>query len=254
VLILTESDQQRQHGWPKSKSASRSLPLQTESELTEDIRIVRFTKTFVLLAALTGTCASLSVHAASSSSREAFYRCKDPSGQVHYGDAKPPPCEGLDTEVLNDRGMVLRVIEGTQSRAAREQREAGEVRAKRERDLRLQRDRMLTETYTNVEDIERLRDQRLDLLDSQYRVTEQNIENLRERQDRLRQQVARYKPYSDKPNAPALPDHIAEEMVNTVNGMRVYQETLKKTRAEQAAIKASFSADITRFKELKGIK
>ena len=43
-------------------------------------------------------------------------------------------------------------------------------------------------------------------------------------------------------------------MVNTVNGMRVYEENLAKTRAEQAQIKATFDSDITRFKELKGIK
>jgi hypothetical protein len=199
-------------------------------------------------------CAQLVMAAQGPASREAFYRCRDASGQIHYGDSKPPACEGLDTEVLSEHGMVLRVIEGVASRKAREQREASDMSARKERDARRQRDRMLIETYLTVEDIERLRDQRLDLLDSQYRVTEQNISNLRERQERLAQQIARFKPYNDKPNAPSLPDHLAEEMVNTVNSMRVYQETLEKTRAEQADIKAAFSADITRFKELKGIK
>lgn len=192
--------------------------------------------------------------AAASASRPAFYRCKDASGQIHYGDSKPRECEGLDTEVLNSNGMLIRVIEGTQSRVAREQREVGETRVRQEREARLQRDRMLMETYLTVEDIERLRDQRLELLDSQYRITEQNIINLKDRQSRLTQQIARFKPYSDKPNAPSLPDHLAEEMVNTVNGMRVYQETLEKTRKEQEDIRATFTADIARFKELKGIK
>ncbi|MBB6092551.1 hypothetical protein HNQ60_001429 [Povalibacter uvarum] len=194
------------------------------------------------------------VMAASSTTREAFYRCKDGAGQVHYGDSKPKECEGLDTEVLNNNGMVVRVIEGTQSKVAREQREVGEKRIRAERDARLQRDRMLMETYLTVEDIERLRDQRLELLDSQYRVNEQNITNLRNSQSRLAQQIARFKPYSDKANAPPLPDHLAEEMVNTVNNMRVYQEMLEKTRKEQSEIKTTFTADIARFKELKGIK
>jgi hypothetical protein len=187
-------------------------------------------------------------------SREAFYRCKDGSGETHYGDSKPPQCEGLDTEVLNDHGMVMRVIEGTATRAAREQREVAENRVRQERDQKLQRDRMLIETYLSVEDIERLRDQRLEQLDSQYRVTELNIRNLRERQNALQSQIGRFKPYSDKPNAPPLPDHLAEEMVLTVNGMTVYQETLTKTLAEQEQIKSSFATDIKRFKELKGIK
>jgi hypothetical protein len=188
------------------------------------------------------------------STRDAFYRCKDATGQVHYSDSKPAACEGQDTEVLSDHGTVVRVIEGTQSRIEREKREASEVAIRKEREARQLRDRMLIETYLAVDDIERLRDQRLEMLDSQYRITEQNIRDLRERQDRLSQQISRFKPYSDRPNAPPLPDHLAEEMVNTVNGMKVYQETLDKTRAEQAEVRSSFEADITRFKELKGIK
>jgi len=51
-----------------------------------------------------------------------------------------------------------------------------------------------------------------------------------------------------------VPDHLAEEMVNAVNSMRVYQESLTKNRAEQADLKQNFGADIKRFKELKGIR
>ena len=71
---------------------------------------------------------------------------------------------------------------------------------------------------------------------------------------RLESQIARFKPYNENPNAPPLPDHIAEEMVNTVNGLRVYQEMLVKNRRDQAEIKTSFDSDIRRFKELKGIR
>lgn len=182
----------------------------------------------------------------------AFYRCKDAQGQTHFGDSMPAACAGIDTDVIGKNGTVIQTIEGTQARIAREQREIVEAKAQREKDQRAQRDRMLIDTYVSVEDIERLRDQRLEQLDAQYRITEQSIRNLRERQTRLEGQIARFKPYSDKPNAPPLPDHLGEEMVNTVNGVRVYEEMLGKTRAEQAEIKSSFAADIKRFKELKG--
>ena len=216
---------------------------------------LQYIRQIALLAAALA-CASTALAAKqqkrASSQDVAFYRCKDAQGQTHFGDSKPAACEGLDTDVVGRNGAVLRVIEGNQTRIAREQREIVEAKAQQEKDKRVQRDHMLIDTYVSVEDIERLRDQRLELLDSQYRVTEQNIRNLRERQTRLEGQIARFKPYSDKPNAPSLPDHLGEEMVNTVNGMRVYQETLAKTRAEQAEIKSSFAADIKRFKELKG--
>jgi hypothetical protein len=187
-------------------------------------------------------------------SKEAFFRCKDASGQTHYGDSLPPACNGRDTEVLNDRGMLMRVIEGDTSKAARAAREADEARARKVREEAQQRDRMLIDTYLTVADIERLRDQRMAMLEGQYKLTELNIVNMRDRQQRLQTQIARFKPYSDAPNAPPLPDHLAEEMVNTVNSMKVYDEALLSNRKEQAQVKAAFDADIKRFKELKGLK
>jgi hypothetical protein len=44
------------------------------------------------------------------------------------------------------------------------------------------------------------------------------------------------------------------EIVNTVNGLRVYQQSLDSNTKEQAQLRESFAADIKRFKELKGIK
>ena len=190
----------------------------------------------------------------SSSSREAYYRCRSPAGQTLYSDAMPQGCQGQDTEVLNDRGMVLRLIEGEKTRIEREARESREATTRKEREANAQRDHVLYETYLTVADIERLRDQRLDLLAGQYRLTEQNIASLKERQARLEKQISRFRPYNDKPGALPLPDHLAEEMVNTANSLKVYRETLVKNQAEQQQLTASFASDITRFKELKGIR
>jgi hypothetical protein len=105
-----------------------------------------------------------------------------------------------------------------------------------------------------VADIERLRDQRLELLVAQARVTDQYIDNLREREARLAQDVQRFRPYSGQPKAPPLPDHIAEDIVNTVNGLHVYQQELAKNTGEQQRLTSEFDSDIARFRELKGIK
>lgn len=189
-----------------------------------------------------------------SSAREAFFRCKDASGQTHYGDSMPPACNGLDTEVLNERGTVLRVIEGTRSLAARAERQAAEDALKTQRDAAALRDRMLVESYLSVQEIERLRDQRIGLLQTQLRISEQNIATLKEREQRLLQQAQRFRPYNDKPQAPPLPDHVAEEMVNTVNGIAVAEQNIADKRAEQQRLETQFGEDIKRFRELKGIK
>ncbi len=212
------------------------------------IRIIA--TTFVLVAMAYATAAA----AQNRASREAFFRCKDRNGQTHYGDSVPPQCAGMDTEVLNDHGMQVRLIEGEATRQKRLEREAAEAKVRKEKDQRALRDRTLIETYLTVEDIERLRGQRLDMLNAQYRITEQNLANLRDRQTRLEGQIARFKPYSDKPNAPPLPDNLASEMVNTVKGLRVYEESLAANRKEQKELNEQFDSDVRRFKELKGLR
>jgi hypothetical protein len=177
------------------------------------------------------------------------YRCRDASGQQQMGQNIPAPCMDRDVEVLDQTGRVVRVIPG---REAMEQMAAQKSEVEAEKNSE-QRDRTLLATYLSVADIERLRDQRLDLLEQQSHVTREYIENLRERESRLMTDVQRYRPYSSKPKAPPLPDHVAEDIVNTVNGLQVYQQELAKNTAEQDRVRADFDSDIARFKELKGL-
>ena len=75
----------------------------------------------------------------------------------------------------------------------------------------------------------------------------------RARETRLKEDVRRFRPYSDKTNAPALPDHVAEDIVNTVNGLQVYEQQLATTTVEQERLRTNFDGEIRRFKELKGL-
>jgi hypothetical protein len=155
-----------------------------------------------------------------------------------------------DIEVLDDTGRVVRIIPGRQSLEAIEAQRAAEAAQKEN----AQRDRTLLATYLSVADIERLRDQRLELLVQQAHVTEQYISNLRARESRLVDDVQRYRPYNPAPKAPVLPDHVAEDIVNTVNGLQVYEQELAKNTAEQQQLRSEFDSDIARFKQLKGLK
>ena len=153
-----------------------------------------------------------------------------------------------DIEVLDQTGRVVRTIPGRQSlEVVAQQKAAEEAKA-----AAAQRDRTLLATYLTVADIERLRDQRLELLVQQNVVTRQYITNLRARQVRLMESAQRFRPYSTKQNAPPLPDQVAAEIINTVKGLQVYEGELNKNTAERAKLADEFGADIARFKELKG--
>jgi hypothetical protein len=182
--------------------------------------------------------------------KEAVYRGKDARGQSYYGQNIPPECMEADGEVLDNRGRVVRVIPGRLALEAVTAQQAAEEAKK----ANAQRDRTLLATYLSVADIERLRDQRLELLVQQGHVTDQYIANLKAREARLIDDVQRFRPYSSSPRAPVLPDHVAEDIVNTVNGLQVYQQELAKNTAEQQQLRSEFDADIARFKELKGFK
>lgn len=217
------------------------------------MRLLRST-TLLIAAVLVSTAALPQSRPGQKKSGETVFRCVDANGLAHFGDSQPAECAGRDTQVLNDRGTVLRVIEGEQTRAARLKTEAQEAIARKQRDERALRDRMLIETYLSVEDIERLRNQRLELLEAQVTVTRQNMVAMRERQAKLQDQVARFRPYSDDPDALPLPDHLAEDMVNTVRSLQTYQKSIVSKQAEQEQLKAEFTRDIARFKQLKGLR
>jgi hypothetical protein len=180
---------------------------------------------------------------------DVVYRCRDVRGLIHVGQSIPAECMERDVDVIDGRGRVVRVIPG---RRAQEAVAAQQAADQAEKD-RTRRDRTLLATYLSVADIERLRDQRLELLEQQAHVTRQYIANLREREARLMGDVQRFRPYSDKPNAPPLPEHVAEEIVNTVNGLQVYEQELAKNTVEQDRLRAEFGSDIQRFKELRGL-
>jgi hypothetical protein len=180
--------------------------------------------------------------------QEEVYRCRDAKGQSYFGQNIPPECMDADVEVLDGSGRVVRVIPGKLALEA----VAAQKNAEESQKISAQRDRTLLATYLSVADIERLRDQRLELLVQQARVTEQYVVNLKERETRLTEDVRRYRPYSDSPRAPVLPDHVAEDIVNTVNGLQVYQQELAKNTAEQQKLRGEFDSDIARFKQLKG--
>jgi hypothetical protein len=212
------------------------------------------TITACLLLALLPGASLLAATQSSGSGREAFFRCKDAKGQTHYGDSMPAECIGQDTEVLSDRGSVIRVIDGAQALAEKAQRKAADDATRKQREGAEQRDHMLVDTYLSVQDIERLRDQRIGLVETQLRVDEQTLTALKDREQSLLEQVLRFQPYNDKPNARPIPDHVAEEMVSTVNSSKVTEDRLASKRAEEQELQSKFSGDIKRFKELRGLK
>lgn len=184
-----------------------------------------------------------------------LYKWTDRDGVVHYGDKIPPEYADLDRNVLNEHGVAVAFEEGAITDEERLVAAAREAQEAADRQARLEiarRDRMLLETYLTVGDIEDLRDRRLELLESQIKVTELYLGNLRKRLVGLQNEASRFKPYTLREDAPQIPEDLALDISRTTASIALYEQTLARTRADQASLKSSFDEDISRFRELKG--
>jgi hypothetical protein len=184
-----------------------------------------------------------------------LYTWTDEKGLVHYSDSVPPDSANRDRNLLNAQGVRVGFEEGEVT--AEERAEIAKKKAAEDAEAAKQaeidrHDKMLLQTYIAVADIEDLRNRRLELLESQIKVTELYLNNLRKRLVMLQDEAAAFKPYSTNADAPQIPENLALDISRTTSSINNYEKTLSKTRSDQMSLRASFDDDIVRFRQLKG--
>jgi Domain of unknown function (DUF4124) len=187
--------------------------------------------------------------AAGASNGRTLYKWVDEQGVTHYGDHIPPEYAGQERHVMNSQGIEINRLEAQKTPEALAAEEQKKIEAEQSKN----RDRNLLNTYASVQEIERLRDQRVTLLTDQIKVTSQFLEVLNGKLKKLRVSSMRFKPYSSDANASAMPDQIAEDLVRVGNDIRTQEQNLREKRSEETIMSKQFGSDIERFKELKGI-
>lgn len=182
-----------------------------------------------------------------------LYRWVDKNGQVHYGDSIPAEYSEQDRDVLNKQGVKVGREEGiiTPEEAAAK---AAEDKAARDEQKRKLRDRVLLQTYQSVQELEVLRDNRLDLVDAQLTIQEQSLSNLRAQRMQIERIAARYAPANKDPSAEPMPNEIARDLERSASDIETQQANLEKRRQERENIRQNFEADIKRYQELRTVR
>ena len=106
---------------------------------------------------LTLACFSGGAFAQTSDKGSVAYRWVDEHGVVHYGDSIPPKYSRDSRQILNSQGVEIGHVDAEKSQAQL----AAEAKANERRVAQQQHDYFLLSTYTSVQDIESLRDERL---------------------------------------------------------------------------------------------
>ena len=186
----------------------------------------------------------------SSGNGRVLYKWVDKDGVTHYGDHVPPEYATQEQHVLNSEGYEIRHQDAQKTA----DQAAADDQKRLDAEQRQIRDKNLLSTYASVQEIERLRDQRLTLLADQIKVTNQFLDTLNGRMKKMRTDSQRFKPYSSDPKAPSMPDQMAEDLVRLTTDVRTQQQNLKQKRSEESTMSIQFESDIDRFKELKHIQ
>jgi hypothetical protein len=105
----------------------------------------------------------------------------------------------------------------------------------------------------SVEEIEALRDRRMELINGEFLVRSNYLQGLKDRLKELQLEAGNFKPYSADPEAEPIDEKLAKELSDTMDSISLYEKTLLDTRARQTRVAMEFDADIARFKELRGL-
>ncbi len=178
-----------------------------------------------------------------------FYRWVDDDGTIHYSDSLPPTESQREQDLLNETGRVVKTIPApkTIGELEEEQRLAKLEEEKLKKIEKAEhRDRVLMAMYLTVEDIELVRDERIETVESAIRITKLRKNKFTKKLNDLNSSEQRFK--ANGQNAPPWlvksRSHYQEQLANV-------EDILAIKEREKLVIKKRFAGDINRYLELK---
>lgn len=177
------------------------------------------------------------------------YKWIDDKGVTHIGDTIPPEYASKDRQLLNKSGIVVK----TQDILTPDERRAKEAESAKisadeaaSRDQKLH-DKSLTDTYSNVKEIELSRtrslqqvDARINSINSQMKMANNNLLGLQKDTENRIQAGGK------------APISLQEDIKVTQDRINLLKRDLEKYKAEKLAVDARYDADKARYKELTG--
>lgn len=186
------------------------------------------------------------------------YRCVTKAGRKYYGSTIPPQCTGELVEALSAQGTLLFRIEPPltpEQRAAKqaEEHKAAEAEAARREqqkaaEVQARRDRALLQTYSDEQDIERVRQRALASNRDATAQVEARIAQLRQRQEKLAQEAAKYKDASEAPHK------FQQDVKAVAYDLSLQEQLLESRRLEAAEINARYDEEKRKYRLLTGRK
>jgi|HubBroStandDraft_5_1064220.scaffolds.fasta_scaffold296747_2 chromosome segregation ATPase len=177
-----------------------------------------------------------------------LYKWVDKDGITHYGSSIPPEYASQQTEQIDAHGNVVKTTaaQKTPEQLAAEQKAQQQAAQQAQVDAAQQaHDKVLLDTYTSTNDMDRDRDSKLASIDAQINVFNGTISGLQttlaDLQDRSNELVSKNQPVTPK---------LQKQIDDTKAQLITNQQQLLKEQQHKQEVSTQFANDIARFKQL----
>ena len=165
------------------------------------------------------------------------------------GDTVPPEYAQKGYKELTEEGIVVDEYERAQTKEEIEEaRREQEIKAQEEKEAaeKERQDQILLNTFSNVDDIELTRDEKIAAIESSISLANKRNEKMQTDMEGLLEKAAAAERSGNKPSETLLKDIESLERQIKAN-----DEFIANKRMEQESVKESYAENIERFNELK---
>jgi hypothetical protein len=183
--------------------------------------------------------------------QQQLYRWVDDQGNVHYSDVMPPTEVEKGREELSPQGLRVRTVPPAKTPEEIErERELERLRAQQQRMLEQQRadDRVLLNTFQNVDDLIMTRDGNLSDIDTLIQFKKTNIRRHQEWLAELRADAADL----ERSGHP-VPAQLAARIASTERAIADSLASIIEREQQKQEIRRKFDRDLKRLRQLKNV-
>lgn len=191
---------------------------------------------------------STALAATASHAEKRTYKWIDADGNVNYSSRMPPESTQHERKVINKQGRVVKIYNAPLTEEEKvEQQRLAELAAKKKERARKRaiHDRSLLATYSNVEDMEKARNDKISLIKSLMQLTNSRIKSMQQRLLMLSEEAAQFERSGQQ-----LPFTLHSQITNLRDQIVHNKQFAKDKLAEITEVNHQFDLDIARYREL----
>jgi vacuolar-type H+-ATPase subunit I/STV1 len=193
----------------------------------------------------------MGVHAASGTAlgQTTIKKCKDATGQWHYGDSAAEECARSKVTVMSEEGMTKKVIAAPpteQELKEHEARQEIEAAEKQRAADQVKKDALLLSTYGGEDDIIYIRDRKIAQIESSIKASEETLKNLRAALARMEAQAA-----DESKGNKAADQTTVKNIEQTKKQIARHEGVVADKRKEQEALRKQYADEMQRYREIK---